>query len=128
MSSICMKRLGCATVLAALAWPAFAYFDHFLNGTIIGTLNKEQFAALKQTFNSTLSDTEDGRSVPFSLPATAGGKATEGTFTPLKTKTDKGDRCRKIRSDLRQTGKSERWTGWYCQQKEGDWQKRLIKD
>ncbi|AZG16323.1 hypothetical protein EHF44_23305 [Cupriavidus pauculus] len=122
------QALALAVLLAA-AWPARAYYDHFLSGTIIGTLNKDQTAELTTAFGKTLSESDDGKSVPFHLAPNAKGKPTDGTFTPLTTRTENGQRCRKVRSELRQPGRQpERWTGWYCQQPDGEWKKTLLKD
>lgn len=121
-------RCAGAALLLALAAPAHGYFEHFLQGTIVGTLDKNQTAALMSTFGKTLSESPDGASVPFQLPADARGRTTEGTFTPLTTRTENGQRCRKIRSELSRAGKSERWLGWYCQQANGEWKKTLLKD
>lgn len=119
----------CTAALLAAAWPAHAYYDHFLSGTIIGTLGKDQTAELTTAFGKTMTESDDGKSVPFHLSPNAKGKATDGTFTPLKTRTENGLRCRKVRSELRQPGRqSERWTGWYCQQPDGEWKKTLLKD
>jgi len=122
-----LRCLG-AAALIAIAWPAHGYFDYYLSSTIIGTLGKEQTDTLRGIFSKTLSESDDGASVPFSLPAKGRTKATEGTFTPLTTRTENGQRCRKIRSELRQAGKSERWEGWYCQQGDGQWKKTMLKD
>lgn len=128
MKHAALRAFG-ALALAAAVWPAHAYFDHFLQGTIIGTLDKEQTAALTTTFSKTLSESDDGATVPFHLPASGRSKATDGTFTPLKTRMENDQRCRQIRSELRQQGRAaERWLGWYCQQKDGDWKKTMLKD
>ena len=122
-------RVLCAAAVIGSAWPAHAYFDHFMNGTIIGTLNKDQTGELISAFGKTMSETGDGTSVPFHLSPNAKGMATDGTFTPLTTRTENGLRCRKVRSELRQQGRPpERWTGWYCQQPDGDWKKTMLKD
>ena len=122
----------CAAALLGLAWPAHAYYDHFLNATIVGTLDKDQVAELRGAFSKMLSEADDGASVPFHLDAStsnAKSKPIDGTFTPLKTRTENGQRCRKIRSDLRQQGRQpERWAGWSCQQAGGDWKRTAIKD
>lgn len=130
-----MKHLAgwrglCAAALFGLAGPAHAYFDNFLSNTIVGTLNKDQVAELRTTFSKTLSESADGTRVPFQLAPDARGRTTDGAFTPLKTKDEKGQRCRKIRSEFRQQGRQpERWTAWYCQQPGGDWKKNTaIKD
>ncbi|MCA3187682.1 hypothetical protein [Cupriavidus sp.] len=122
----------CAAALLAVAWPAQAYFDHFLNGTIVGTLDKDQATELRTAFGKAMTDADDGASVPFHLDAStsnAKSKATDGTFTPLKTRTENGQRCRKVRSELKQPGRQpERWTGWYCQQPDSTWKKTMIKE
>ena len=128
MKHIAALRCLGAAVLIASALPAHAYFDNYLSSTIVGTLAKQQMATLRGVFNQTLSESEDGATVPFSLPAEGRSKATEGTFTPVTTRTENAKRCRKIRSELRQNGRSERWEGWYCQEADGNWKKTLLKD
>ncbi len=122
-----LRCLGAATLIA-MAWPAHGYFDYYLSSTIVGTLGKKQTETLRGILRKKLSESDDGARVPFTLPREARGKATEGTFTPVTTRTENGQRCRKIRSELRQAGKSERWEGWYCQQASGEWKKTMLKD
>jgi len=120
-----------AAVAAALgtAAPAHAYFDHFLNGTIVGTLGKAGTDELTSTFGRVMNDSQDGTSVPIKLPPNDAGKVTEGTITPLKTRMESGQRCRQVRTELKQAGRQpERWRGWYCLQADGSWKKTLLKD
>lgn len=120
------RRAG-AVALACVALQAHAYFDNFLSGTLVGTLNEEQVGVLVETFRATLADAADGSSVMLQLPPDKAGKVTEGTLTPVKTATVRGERCRQIRSNLRQGERKERWTGWYCQQANGEWKRTAIK-
>lgn len=129
MNVIVNWRIFCCALLLGAAWPAHAYYDHFLNGTIVGTLGKDQTAELVGTFTKTLNEAEDGTAVPFTLSPNAKGKVTEGSITPVQTRTHAGLRCRQVSSELRQQGRQpERWKGWYCQQADGKWKKTLIKD
>ncbi|MGY8527458.1 hypothetical protein [Paracidovorax citrulli] len=117
-----------AACIAAAGWPAptLAFFDHYLSGTIVGTLSKEQSGALLGVFRETLEQAPDGTPVTFRLPADGGKRQVDGTFTPLRTLEDQGDRCRQLRSELRRTGESESWTGWYCKDKDGSWKSRKL--
>ena len=56
MNVIVNRRIFCCALLLGAAWPAHAYYDHFLNGTIVGTLGKDQTAELVGTFTKTLND------------------------------------------------------------------------
>lgn len=129
-----MKRMMgwrglCAAAWLLAAWPAHAYFDHFLNGTIVGTLNKDQMGELVTTFGKTMNDSPDGEAVPFKLSPNAKGVVTEGTIKPVKTRDEAGKRCRQVQSELKQAGRQpERWKGWYCQQGDGSWKKTMLKD
>ncbi|WP_454764793.1 hypothetical protein [Cupriavidus campinensis] len=120
---------ACACLgLCAVAWQAHAYFDNFLSGTIVGRLSRDQTVTLADIYRKALTENDDGASTVFRLPADKDAKAAEGTMTPVKT-TVKGDqRCRKVRSEFRQTGKSEKWTGWYCRKGDGDWRRTQVKE
>jgi len=113
-----------AAIALAAVGPAFGYFDHFLNGTIVGTLSREQSATLVRTFMTALSEADDGSTVPLSLPAQGTGKATNVAITLLKTTTTGSQRCRKIHTELKQGSQKEGWTGWYCRQGNGEWKKK----
>ncbi|CAG9164498.1 hypothetical protein [Cupriavidus pampae] len=118
-----------AVAAMTISWPAHAYFDHFLNQTIVGTLGKAGTDELVSTFGRVMSESEDGTTVPIKLPPNNAGKVTEGTITPLKTRTEAGQRCRQVQTEFRQEGrKSERWKGWYCQQPDLSWKKTMLKD
>jgi len=122
------RAAAAAVAVLALMTPAHAYFDYYLNGTIIGSLSKEQSSAFAKTFRDTLAHSPDGQSVSFSLPADKRGKATEGTLTIVQSKMDGSQQCRKMRSEMRQEQRSEKWEGWYCKQASGQWKGRAVKE
>lgn len=114
--------------MCAVAWPAQAYFDHFLNNTIVGRLSRPQTEALAAIYRTALSEKDDGSTTPFQLEADKDAKAAEGSMTLVKT-TQKGDqRCRQVKSEFRQAGKTEKWTGWYCRKGDGDWRRTQMKE
>jgi len=120
-------RVCAGLALCAMAWPAQAYFDHFLNNTIVGRLSRPQTETLADIYRKALSEKDDGSSTPFELPADKDAKAAEGSMTLIKT-TQKGDqRCRQVKSEFRQAGKSEKWTGWYRRKGDGDWRRTQMK-
>lgn len=125
-----LHALACvAACVAGLAPPgtAVAYFDHYLAGTIVGTLTKSQLEVLTGVFRKTLEQGADGVRVPFTLPPDTRQRQVEGAFTPLSTRQDRGDRCRQLHSEFRRAGESENWTGWYCREKNGDWKSRKLR-
>ncbi|MGO4763440.1 hypothetical protein AB4120_12915 [Cupriavidus sp. 2KB_3] len=114
--------------MCAVAWPAQAYFDHFLNNTIVGRLSRPQTEKLAAIYRTALSEKDDGSTTPFQLEADKDAKAAEGSMTLVKT-TQKGDqRCRQVKSEFRQAGKTEKWTGWYCRKGDGDWRRTQMKE
>ncbi|CAG2149389.1 hypothetical protein D3C87_1084650 [compost metagenome] len=114
--------------MCAVAWPAQAYFDHFLNNTIVGRLSRPQTETLAAIYRTALSEKDDGSTTPFQLEADKDAKAAEGSMTLVKT-TQKGDqRCRQVKSEFRQAGKTEKWTGWYCRKGDGDWRRTQMKE
>lgn len=114
--------------MCAVAWPAQAYFDHFLNNTIVGRLSRPQTEKLAAIYRTALSEKDDGSTTPFQLEADKDAKAAEGSMTLVKT-TKKGDqRCRQVKSEFRQAGKTEKWTGWYCRKGDGDWRRTQMKE
>lgn len=114
--------------MCAVAWPGQAYFDHFLNNTIVGRLSRPQTETLAAIYRTALSEKDDGSTTPFQLEADKDAKAAEGSMTLVKT-TQKGDqRCRQVKSEFRQAGKTEKWTGWYCRKGDGDWRRTQMKE
>ncbi|WP_439685855.1 Surface antigen domain-containing protein [Cupriavidus oxalaticus] len=126
-----LRALACAgACLAGLApaGTAIAYFDHYLAGTVVGTLTQKQLDVLTDVFRRTLEQGADGARVPFTLPPDTRERKVEGAFTPLRSRQDHGDRCRQLHSEFRRAGVSESWTGWYCKEKGGDWKSRKLAD
>lgn len=124
-----LHTLACvAACLGSMpAAPALAYFDHYLAGTVVGTLTQDQLAVLTDVFHRTLEEGTDGMRMPFRLPPDARQRHVEGSFTPLRSLRDQGDPCRQLRSEFRRAGESEAWTGWYCKGKDGDWKSRKVR-
>lgn len=124
-----LHALACSAAMLAGAMPAgpaVAYFDHYLGGTIVGTLTQDQLTALTDVFRRTLEQGADGARMPFRLPPDTRERQVEGSFTALQSRRDHGDRCRQLRSEFRRAGETEAWTGWYCKEKDGNWRSRKL--
>ncbi|WP_454766585.1 RT0821/Lpp0805 family surface protein [Cupriavidus campinensis] len=119
--------LGCALLLGATQ-PALAYFDNYLSGSIIGTLNQKEAASLQQIVRKALNDTADNQAVTWNYPAAGRRQAIDGTVTPVATKEDKGQQCRRLKSDLKRGSATEAWSGWFCKQSSGAWKARHVAD
>ncbi|SOY64230.1 conserved hypothetical protein; putative exported protein [Cupriavidus taiwanensis] len=115
--------LGAVLLCAA---PAHAYFDNYLSGTIIGTLNDKEGASLAKSVRTALNDTADGQSVAWTFPAAARRQQIDGIITPVESKTDKGQPCRRLKSDLKRGSAEEHWSGWFCKQPNGQWKSRHV--
>ena len=118
--------LGCALLLGTAAQPAFAYFENYLSGSIIGTLTQKEAASLQKSVRQALVDTEDNKAVEWHYPAEGRRQAVDGTITPVATKTDKGQTCRQLKSDLKRGSATEAWSGWFCKQSNGTWKARHV--
>ncbi len=114
--------------LALAASPVHAYFDYFLNGTIIGTLRKDEVPQYVRLYKDALANTPDGGTVPVQFPARDRRPAIEGALTLERSRNEQGSKCRRVRSDLAQAGRKERWAGWFCQTPDGDWKRHNLKD
>ncbi len=119
--------LGCALLLGS-AQPAFAYFQNYLSGSIIGTLTQKEAASLQKSVGKALNDTEDNKVVEWHYPAEGRRQAVDGTISPIATKTDKGQNCRRLKSDLKRGSATEAWSGWFCKQSNGTWKARHVEE
>ena len=68
-AAIWSALLACLLAVLALATPAHAYFDNYLTGTIIGTLNDKEAQSLAKSVRKALNDTADGQAVEWTYPA-----------------------------------------------------------
>lgn len=116
------------TLMLGVSAPALAYFDNYLSGSIIGTLNQKEAAALQQVVRKALVDTADDTAVEWHYPAEGRRQAIDGTITPVQSKTDKGQSCRRLKSDLKRGSASEAWSGWFCKQSNGQWKARQVSN
>lgn len=116
-----------ALVLCASA-PAWAYVDHYLTSTIVGTMTQSEARAFASAVNRALTATEDGTAVSWRTQATPRRPATYARITPLQSKTDHGQPCRQIRSELQRSSNEESWTGWFCRQPDGRWRARAVDE
>ncbi|CAG2126539.1 hypothetical protein LMG31506_00024 [Cupriavidus yeoncheonensis] len=114
-------------VLVMATAPAHAYFDYFLNGTVIGTLRKDEVPQYIHLYKDALANVPDGGTVPVQFPAVDRRPAITGTLTLERSRMEQGHKCRRVRSDLAQAGRKERWAGWFCQTPDGDWKRQTAK-
>lgn len=122
--------LAFALAFAALSAsaPARAYVDHYLASTIVGTMTQSEARAFASAVDRALTATEDGTAVSWRTQATPRRPATFARITPLQSKTDHGQPCRQIRSELQRSSNEESWTGWFCKQPDGRWRARVVED
>ncbi|WP_230625954.1 hypothetical protein [Cupriavidus necator] len=76
-----LRALACLAACMAgamSAGPAVAYFDHYLGGTIVGTLTPAQVTALTDVFRRTLEQGADRTRLAFRLPPDARKRPVEG--------------------------------------------------
>ncbi|WP_223819631.1 hypothetical protein [Cupriavidus cauae] len=121
------RALVFALALCAAA-PTWAYVDHYLASTIVGTMTQSEARAFASAVNRALNTTEDGTPVSWRTQATPRRPATYARITPLQSKTDHGQPCRQIRSELQRSSNEESWTGWFCRQPDGRWRARAVDE
>ncbi|WER47065.1 hypothetical protein CupriaWKF_05735 [Cupriavidus sp. WKF15] len=121
-------RAAAVLALAAATLPVHAYFDYFLSGTIVGTLRKDEVPQYVRLYKDALANTPDGGTVPVRFPALDRRPAIDGTLTLERSRNDPGGKCRRVRSDLTQAGRKERWAGWFCETPDGDWKRQNSKN
>ncbi|WP_227460954.1 RT0821/Lpp0805 family surface protein [Cupriavidus pauculus] len=115
-------------LLIGSAQPAFAYFENYLSGSIVGTLTQKEAASLQKAVRTALKDTEDNKVVEWHYPAEGRRQAVDGTISPVATKTDNGQTCRRLKSELQRGSATEAWSGWFCKQSDGTWKARHVAD
>lgn len=108
--------------------PAMAYFDNYLTSTIIGTMSQKEAASFQKIVRTALVDTADNTPVTWNYPAEGRRQAIDGTIVPVESKTDKGQSCRRLKSELKRGSATENWTGWFCKQSNGQWKARQVSD
>ncbi|RZT31305.1 RT0821/Lpp0805 family surface protein [Cupriavidus agavae] len=113
-------------LLVAASPSAFAYFENYLSGSIVGTLNQKEAASLQKSVRQALVDTEDNKIVEWHYPAQGRRQAVDGTISPVETREDKGQQCRRLKSDLKRGSATEAWSGWFCKQSNGTWKARHV--
>jgi len=109
-----------------LAQPAFAYFDNFINHTVVGSMNQAESASFSKAVRQVLVDGEDGTPLPWTAAARKGREAIEGSITPLRGKTDQGQSCRQLKAELTRGSSHDEWIGWFCKQADGRWKSRKV--
>lgn len=111
-----------------VASPAFAYFDNFVHNIVVGSMNKAEAASFAKAVLKVLTDGEDGAPSAWSAPARRGREAVEASITPLRSKTDQGQSCRRLKAELTRGSSHDEWTGWFCKQADGRWKSRKVGD
>ncbi len=128
MRLIRFRHARAAVVVLVMATsPAHAYFDYFLSNTVIGTLQKDEVPQYIHLYKDALANLPDGGTAPVHFPAINRRPAIDGTLTLERSRNEKGHKCRRVRSDLTQAGRKERWAGWFCQTPDGDWKRQTSK-
>ena len=55
-------------------------------------------------------------------------QAVEASITPLRSKTNRGQSCRRLKAELTRGSSHDEWTGWFCKQADGRWKSRKVGD
>lgn len=124
----CRAGSFCIAVLTIWTPAAQAYVDHYLSGTIVGTMAQSEARSFAAAVNRVLTASPDGAVKPWSVPASRRRPAIRATITVLESRRDAGQPCRRLRSELRRASNEERWTGWFCRHGDGRWKARIIED
>jgi len=126
-----LRRALAAATLASLpllcSRPALAYFDTFVNNTVMGSMNQAESAAFAKAMRQVLDEGQDGTPAPWSVGASKGRAAITGSITPVRTKTDQGQQCRQIRTELERGTNHDQWSNWFCKQPDGRWRSRKVQ-
>jgi surface antigen len=122
------RRAGAALVaaLALGAHPAHAYLDNYLSNTIVGSMTPAEARAFSQAAGKALADTADGEAMDWTAPAQGNREPVRANIRALESKTDQGQPCRRMRTELRRGTSEEHWTGWFCKQSDGQWKSRKV--
>ncbi|MGN5352143.1 hypothetical protein ACQ4P5_08375 [Ralstonia sp. L16] len=123
------RRLALAFAGAALfasATPSFAYFRNVLASTIIGSMSPTELKSFTKAIGDVLKSAADNTPAQWTAPARGKQAAVDATITPLETKTDAGQSCRRLQSELTRGSSKEQWTAWLCKQPSGEWKLRQL--
>lgn len=123
------RRLALAFAGAALfaaAAPSFAYFRNVLASTIIGSMSPTELKSFTKAIGDVLKSTADNAPAQWTSPARGKQPAIDATITPLESKTDAGQSCRRLQSELARGSSKEQWTAWLCKQPSGEWKLRRL--
>ena len=121
----CVLALIGAALLAT-ATPSFAYFRDVLASTIIGSMSQTELKSFTQAIGNALSSAADNTPAQWTWPAKGKQLAIDATITPLESKTDAGQACRRLQSELTRGTSKEQWTAWLCKQPSGEWKLRRL--
>lgn len=113
--------------LACGATPALAYFDHYLSGTVIASMNEAESNSFSAAVRQTLANTPDKASSRWTSPPVPRRQPVEATLVPVRSKSDQGQDCRELRADLRRGSAVEQWSAWFCKQPDGQWKSRKVR-
>lgn len=117
------RRLALAFAGAALfaaATPSLAYFRNVLASTIIGSMSPTELKSFTKAIGDVLRNTADNTPAQWTSAATGKQPAIDATITPLESKTDAGQSCRRLQSELARGSSKEQWTAWLCKQPSGN--------
>lgn len=98
------RRLALAFAGAALfaaATPSLAYFRNVLASTIIGSMSPTELKSFTKAIGDVLRNTADNTPAQWTSAATGKQPAIDATITPLESKTDAGQSCRRLQERTR---------------------------
>ncbi|MBY4947594.1 hypothetical protein K6V92_13295 [Cupriavidus respiraculi] len=118
--------LAGALVLASA--PAHAYLQNYMSNTVVGSMTQAEAKSFSQAAGKALASTADGDTMEWTSPAQGRREPVHATIKALESRTDQGQPCRRMTTELKRGTSEERWTGWFCKQANGQWKSRRVGD
>ena len=89
-------------------------------------MSPTELKSFTKAIGDVLMSTADNTPAQWTSAATGKQPAIDATITPLESKTDAGQSCRRLQSELARGSSKEQWTAWLCKQPSGEWKLRQV--
>ncbi|MBY4947905.1 hypothetical protein K6V92_14900 [Cupriavidus respiraculi] len=118
--------LALVVASAIASAPAHAFLRNYMRNTVVGSMTVAEANAFSEAAGKALADTADGDTMEWTSPNPGRRDPIHATITALESRTDRGQPCRRMTTELRRGTSEERWTGWFCKQADGEWKSRRV--
>lgn len=89
-------------------------------------MSPTELKSFTKAIGDVLKSSADNAPTQWTSPATGKQPAVDATITPLESRTDAGQPCRRLQSELTRGSSKEQWTAWLCKQPSGEWKLRRL--